>query len=480
MQGLSRTVVVLPVAAVLVAAGLAAQDPAPPAGPSSPSGGTAASESNRGPWRLDDALGTPDWLKLSGEYRLRWEGLDGEYRAGTLAESDHLLLSRALLKAEFTADPFGATVELIDARQFWASTDSYLTNSIVDPIDFLQLFGEVRLGDANSGANRLRVGRQTIDLGSRRLVARNRFRNTINSFDGIDWHWQPGEDEDTWVEAFWTMPVLREPTNGELSDLRHNRPELDKHDEDYQFWGAFFTTGVAEKTAIEAYFYGLTESGARTRHRNIYTPGIRIVRDKQKGAVDFQWETAIQFGESRLSRSATMDLDHLAWLTHVSAGYSFDAAWSPHLRIAWDYASGDEDPTDGDNGRFETLFGARRFEFGPTSEMGAIARANLNSPEVRLSLKPSTDTEAHIAWRGVWLAEKRDQWTSAGVQDPTGAAGSHVGDQIEARVRWNIVPKSLQLDVGAAVLIAGDFQKDAPNGQGRDTYFGYAAMSWTF
>ena len=79
----------------------------------------------------------------------------------------------------------------------------------------------------------------------------------------------------------------------------------------------------------------------------------------------------------------------MAGFAHASAGYTFDAAWTPRVRVAWDYASGDADPNDGQNNRFDTLFGARRFEYGPTGIYGAVFRANLNSPEIRLILKPN-------------------------------------------------------------------------------------------
>ena len=85
-----------------------------------------------------------------------------------------------------------------------------------------------------------------------------------------------------------------------------------------------------------------------------------------------------------------------------------------------------------------------------------------------------------FAARGVWLAESRDAWTAARVQDVTGAAGRHVGEQLEFRVRHQIVPKSVLFEWGGVYLFAGRFQDDAPGGQGQDTAYGYVQAVWTF
>ena len=91
----------------------------------------------------------------------------------------------------------------------------------------------------------------------------------------------------------------------------------------------------------------------------------------------------------------TQDLDHFAHFHHLSLGYSFDVPWSPRLSLHYDYASGDDDPSDGDNSRYDTLFGSRRFDYGPTSIYGAFARSNINTPGVRLALEPSHEIVAH-------------------------------------------------------------------------------------
>lgn len=146
-----------------------------------------------------------------------------------------------------------------------------------------------------------------------------------------------------------------------------------------------------------------------------------------------------------------------------------------------DYASGDDDPTDGDNNRFDTLFGARRFEYGPTGIFGAFARSNIFSPGYRIKLKPCADTQWMIAHRFHYLASDRDAWTTSGVVDPAGDSGSFIGHLFESRLRWDVLPKSLRFEIGFAHLFAGGFAEDAPNASSRgDSTYVYAGTSLTF
>jgi hypothetical protein len=70
-------------------------------------------------------------------------------------------------------------------------------------------------------------------------------------------------------------------------------------------------------------------------------------------------------------------------LFHAWAGYTFNTAWLPRVSFQYDQASGDS-ANPATFTRFDTLFGARRWEFGPTSLYGAVQRSNLISPGVRL------------------------------------------------------------------------------------------------
>jgi hypothetical protein len=437
-----------------------------------------------GPWRLSQAAALPDGLAISGTQRTRYETLDGQFRAGREG-GDQMLALRTTLRVEVSRDAFGLVGELADSRQKLADTGTPIATSMVNTLELLQAYAVARFdGPLVEGSrSEVRLGRQTVDVGSRRLMARNRFRNTINAFTGVHWQWQLPEGPT--ARAFYVLPVIRQPSDAE--SLLDNDVELDDEGFDLQLWALHVQwPGLPGSATGEVYVFALHEddSGDRaTRNRRLYTPGLRVSRAPAKGAWYFDIESVAQVGKTRGSTDPadTTDLDHLAYFQHVEVGYTFDRSWSPTVAVLYDYASGDDRPDDDDSNRFDTLFGARRFEYGPTGIYGAFARSNIQSPGYRLSARPTSRVDAMLAHRLYWLASDADGWTTSGLRDPSGDAGSFVGHQLEARLRWDILPGNLGLEMGGAHLFAGGFIDDVPNATGRgDTTYGYLALNVRF
>ena len=393
------------------------------------------------PWRLDQTLSTPDWLTVDGDILLRYESLDNQFRSGG-SGGDQIAVSRTLLRAEAKANDFTFMVEGIDARQELADTDSTVTTGIVDAVDLLQAKVGWTTDDfiVAGSKSTFTAGRMTLDYGSRRLVARNAFRNTINAFTGLEWQWQI--DDKNALKAFFTMPVTRLPSD--KASLLDNQIEWDRESTDILFWGLFYERkDVLSGAKGELYLYGLSEKDVdftTTNDRQLWTPGARIVSSAKPGEFNYQVEGALQFGEARNSKSAsnTTDLDVFAYMFHASVGYTFDTAWKPQFQLLYDYASGDDDPTDGDYERFDSLFGVRRAEFGPTGIYGAFSGSNINTPGWRVILKPSKVFDVTFTHRFFWLASDTDAWTTASVRDSSGSSGDEIGQLPGRRMGFQI------------------------------------------
>lgn len=156
-----------------------------------------------------------------------------------------------------------------------------------------------------------------------------------------------------------------------------------------------------------------------------------------------------------------------------------DARGAPRLTLQYDYASGDGDPNDDRNGRFDTLYGARRFEFGPTGIFGVLARSNISSPGGGIELSPRPGWSLMAAYRAAWLASRRDALTTNGVRDPEGESGSFIGHLLETSLRVSLLPGNLGLELGGAHLFAGELltsQTPAVD----DTTYGYVQTTLTF
>ena len=432
------------------------------------------------PWRLADARGTPDWFEISGTIRGRYETFDEQFRTGD-GGYQGIFVTRSMVKATLRDTYLSATAEVMDSRVYSGVSESRLNTGIVNAGELLQAYIAARFTNAFSPGDKLRVqfGRHTMNVGSRRLVARNRYRNTINAFTGLNAQWESATG--TKVRAFYTLPVQRAPRGA--SDLDSNELEYDEERSTVRFYGTHAAIpDVIAGMDAEVYGFGILESDAEnlsTRDRNLKTVGTRWNKGRETGAFHWEIESAYQFGES--PSSAAVTLDHEAWFHHAMVGYQFDSEGKPRLEALFDYVTGDNDPNDDRNNRFDTLFGARRFEFGPTGIFGAFARSNLVSPGLRFVTKPAPKWEVMATQRFHYLASDRDAWTTSGLRDPSGLSGSHIGNLSEFRVRYDLVPDSVKIEFGAAYLSAGSFIEDAPNATGQtDTLYGYFQTNFTF
>jgi hypothetical protein len=434
------------------------------------------------PLTLQAVIGNPANFTLSGSFRARYEALDAQFRPG-LDSSDKITVLRTTLAAEYHNKVLKIGAELIDARAYFDDRNSSAGTGEVNTFELAQGYVGLNFGDVFGAKSKTEVtaGRFTLDLGSRRFVARNDYRNYPNAFTGTHADWQGADGEK--LTLLYTLPQLRLPAD--RASILDNQTEFDQEKSALRFWGGFLSLPKAIPTAtVELYLFGLEENDANgrpTRNRHLYTPGTRVYRAPKAGGLDYEVEGAYQFGNARTGTSASAPKrDVSAYFARGQIGETLKLPWSPRLALGFDLASGDKAGSKSIN-RFDTLYGARRFDFGPTGIYGPFSRANIVSPEARLEVKPNARWDALLAYRAAWLESTTDSFSNTGVRDNTGRSGRFAGHQIETRVRYWLVPKRVRLESGGAVLLDGRFLDDAPNNPNTgNTLYGYFSVTTTF
>ena len=433
------------------------------------------------PWTLQQAIGDPDDFTLSGSLRARYETLDNEFRPGG-GKTDDLLSFRTTLFAEYHPGIFRIGGELMDSRAYLDDAKGAVSNNDVNAFELIQGYVGADLGDRlGTGSKTIfTLGRQTIDLGSRRLVGRNNFRNATNAFDGFRAEFTGADN--TYLTVFYTLPLNRLPSDKQ--GVLDNKVQWDRESFDVAFWGGFLTKpGLVGRANLDLYFFGLSERDAPkylTKNRELYTPGLRLYSDPKPGKTDFEFEGAYQFGSTRTSTVATAPEKQVsAYFIHAEVGHQFAGAWVPRVSLEYDRASGDKGGKD--YTRFDSLYGPRRPDYGPTGIYGPFGRNNISSPGIRLEVTPDKRWDGFVMYRAAWLDSATDSFANTGVKDASGRSGTFAGQQIEGRVRYWIVPKLLRLDTGAALLINGRFLRQAPNANAYgNPIYGYADITATF
>jgi len=420
---------------------------------------------------------------IEASTRGRIEIIRDDYRPGTPADETFVSF-RTNVAAELHAGPIRVGGELLDARGYGEDEHSPATLKEFDTLEPIQAYVAIDGGAVLGKGSRssLTFGRFSMDFGSSRLVGRTDFPDTVPTYAGVRADWQ-GANKDRLL-AFWTEPFTILPDD--TASITGNDVELDRANKNVKFFGAGFTkANLAKGLSGDIYVFRLAEHDSPThltRDRRLVTFGARLRRAPAAGKFDFELEGAGQTGEARATTAANdrRDLKVEAGFAHAEASWSFAGGWAPRVSAMFDIASGDG-PNPDRYGRFDTLFGARRADFGPTSLYGPLSRANIVSPGARVEVKPAKAVDGMVAVRGLWLDEATDSFASTGVRDKTGGSGDYAGTQIELRVRDWLMPKKLRLEGGAAYLAKGSFLQDAPNAPNTgDTRYAYVELAAYF
>jgi hypothetical protein len=284
----------------------------------------------------------------------------------------------------------------------------------------------------------------------RRLIARNNWRNTTNTFQGaravIGSPQGPAQ-----LDAFALQPLQR---------LEYT---LDEVISDQWFVGAVATIRRWSQVATFQPYYLLLRQAAAVpeQRRAIHSPALRgygVVPDTN---LDFDLHVMVQRG-THLGRA------HRAWGLVAELGYTLDAPRKRRLSANYSHATG-ERPGDTQHERFERMFGFAR----PFSNNLYFTWENLRAIKTRIELGVASWLDVDFGASAYWLDSATDRWRSPGLIDPTGASGRLLGHEadIQARVKPH---RQIDLNSGYALFLPGEFPERF--GRGAHTHFLYLEL----
>lgn len=425
------------------------------------------------------SLGAEDaYLSLGGQARYRFEHFSNE-NFGAVENDWGYALQRYLLHADLHLGPNirvfaqGKASLVDDGRDPVAPATAISPRGTdTDEIDFQQLFADVILPLSDRASTTLRFGRQDLIYGSQRLIGPLDWTNARRTFEGGKASFSI--DRKHTIDAFLVRPVVVD------------KDELNDGDGDTTFGGVYATLAVPETcleggNKLEAYALGLWKhiknAAGPDNDRDTYTLGLRFSGAPKP--CDYDIELDYQFGQN----GGNGEVGAYSLATEV--GYTF-AGCPKTLRlfVGFDYASGDDDPTDSDIETFNQLFPTGHLFFG---YIDAIGRQNIVDlhPGVEVTLaqnkqyvqKLALRAEHHFFWRA---SEDDGLYNVAGglSRADSGTDERSVGSESDLFINWQ-VDRHTAAYVGYSHFFAGDFISNT-TGPDDDIDFFYAAVTLTF
>jgi hypothetical protein len=388
------------------------------------------------------ALSDFSWLDIGLDHRTRYELRANDFRRSE-AVTDHpfLLRTRAYLGIRNILDPFRFAIEFEDARR--ENGKFPRDNRDVNEAEPIQMAGELYFKDllgTDDGGNArpisLRGGRMWFEKLDRRLIANNAWRNTTNTFQGV--HLDIGQDANDWeLEVIAAQPLDR---------LLYDFDQTLKGQWFYAVLGHW--RRWSDQVTIEPYYLLIDQAAKEGRpKREIHAPALRVYGPI--GDLPANYDVTIVYQTGRDNGR-----DHNALGAVSEVGYTFKYPGTPRLSAFYGYASGDKDPNDDDNERFDRFYGFAR----PWSANDYFIWENFHAPKMRLELTPIKDLRIDTGYSVYWLASDTDRWANANLRDPTGQSGDFLGHEFDIRARYPLWGR-IDATVGYAHFQPGQFTK---------------------
>lgn len=422
-----------------------------------------------------------EWkLQPGGEVRARAEYRKNFNMMSRRRDDDLLGFLRTRINAELTYRSVVRTfIEMLDGREIGARHQ----NQQESYADLHQAYVDLPLSPGaqtlKEAAWSIRLGRQEIDLGrDRRLSEASGWANLRRRFDGARAMYRTPLFD---LDLFAAQPNYYERRRGDDVITRNGRRR-----EDEWFYGAYATSRHPSPHTVEAYFLGLSD---REHRRTLpvrrsedgtygtsdrYTIGSVLygpLHEDERGELAYTAEGAYQFGHSSKDPVS-------AFFLRGDTTYTWKRPWKPSLGLVGTLVSGDKNPTDGRNNRFDMLFGSQHSPYGITD---FVRSRNFRELAIVGKMQPTKKLSLQAEGHAFGLDSKTDSWTNApgepALRDKTGRSGRSIGQEVSLVAEYKYSER-LSLEAGAAHFFPGSF----PGAFGRNdgANFFYLQTRWRF
>ena len=412
-----------------------------------------------------------DTLSLSGSVRYRFEVKENtKFDKTKVNNDDQYHLTRVRFNAQWEpSDWFTLFVEGQDTRIYGDKTFNEFANPVdgfvADSFDLHQGYADIKLPDLYNIPAKVRLGRQKLNLGAQRMMSSLEWVNTARSWGAV--RVTLGEKEKQ-MDLFGSHVVP--PDFGNFNDWGRQGTARYQNSTNH---GIYYTDWlIIPEVQLELYWLmrenkATAASGsAISGGDSVHSFGTRF--DTKKAEWDFNGELVGQTGKFS-------GLDHRAFAAHIEGGYTAQDLNNTRFSLAYNYASGDNDSTDGDHTTFDNFYPLNHAYYG---YLDLFAWQNMHNIEATLKTKIIEGKVAlRLAYQGFWLVEEdKDSWYDAGRGAfKTAAAGadvdSYAGSEIDFTAQYWVIPEKVVTVVGYSHFFSGSYLNDIETDPGDANFF---------